>query len=83
MSRRQDENESWFVVSHEVLRQAHIVALEQDVVHAPFGATMTREFVSHPGSVAVIAFDDRSRIAVVSQYRHPVGMRLVEPPAGL
>ena len=78
-----DENEGWPVISHEVLCQAHIVTLEQDVVASPVGSRMTRELVSHPGSVAVIALDDRNRIAVVNQYRHPVGMRLVEPPAGL
>jgi len=78
-----DENESWQVVSHEVLVRAHIVSLEQDVVSSPSGETMTRELIAHPGSVAIMALDERNRVAVVHQYRHPVGMRLVEPPAGL
>ena len=37
----------------------------------------------HPGAVGVMALDDRGRVAVVRQYRHPVGFRLIEPPAGL
>jgi len=34
-------------------------------------------------AVGVVAWDAADRIAVVRQYRHPVGFQLVEPPAGL
>jgi ADP-ribose pyrophosphatase len=44
---------------------------------------MTRDFVTHPGAVGVIAIDDHDRVALVRQYRHAVRHRLVEPPAGL
>ena len=44
---------------------------------------MQRQYLLHPGAVGVIAWDDADRIAVVRQYRHPVGFQLVEPPAGL
>lgn len=45
---------------------------------------MTRQFTTHPGAVAILAWDEqRDQIAVVRQYRHPVGMELVEIPAGL
>ena len=33
--------------------------------------------------MAVIALDDHDRVALVRQYRHAVGYRLIEPPAGL
>ena len=42
-----------------------------------------REFVRHPGAVAVLALDDRDRVLLLSQYRHPVRHELWEPPAGL
>lgn len=45
--------------------------------------TLTREFVRHPGAVGVLALDDRDRVALVHQYRHPVRARLWELPAGL
>lgn len=54
-----------------------------DEVQTPAGETIRREYLVHPGAVAVIALDDRGRVAVVDQYRHPAGFRLVEPPAGL
>ncbi|MBT0568681.1 NUDIX hydrolase [Williamsia sp. CHRR-6] len=49
----------------------------------PGGRSARREVVEHHGAVAVVAVDDRDRIATVTQYRHPVGRRLVELPAGL
>jgi 8-oxo-dGTP pyrophosphatase MutT (NUDIX family) len=42
-----------------------------------------REFVRHPGAVAVVALDDDDRVLLLSQYRHPVRRELWETPAGL
>lgn len=42
-----------------------------------------REFVDHPGAVAVIALDEQDRVLLLQQYRHPVRHDLWEPPAGL
>jgi ADP-ribose pyrophosphatase len=44
---------------------------------------VTRDFVRHPGAVAVIAYDGAGAIYLVNQYRHPVRRELWEPPAGL
>ncbi|QVQ54673.1 NUDIX hydrolase [Spiractinospora alimapuensis] len=44
---------------------------------------VTRERVEHPGSVAVVAVDDRDRVLMLRQYRHAVGRQLWEIPAGL
>lgn len=44
---------------------------------------LTREFVDHPGAVAVVAVDDQNRVLLIRQYRHPVGEYLWEIPAGL
>ena len=49
----------------------------------PGGSTATREVVEHFGAVAVVAIDANERIAMVEQYRHTVGRRLWELPAGL
>ena len=54
-----------------------------DEVTTPDGHTMVREYLEHPGAVAIMAVDDRSRVAVVNQYRHPVGYKEIESPAGL
>ncbi|NLT53502.1 MAG: NUDIX hydrolase [Actinomycetales bacterium] len=42
-----------------------------------------REYVRHPGAVAVLALDEDERVLLVRQYRHPVRMELWELPAGL
>ena len=47
------------------------------------GQRLTREFVAHPGAVAVVATDAENRILMIRQYRHPVRKMLWEIPAGL
>ena len=37
----------------------------------------------HPGAVGLLALDEQERVLLVSQYRHPVGHRLLAAPAGL
>lgn len=49
----------------------------------PGGKEAVREVVEHFGAVAVVALDDDNKIALVYQYRHPLGRRLWELPAGL
>jgi 8-oxo-dGTP pyrophosphatase MutT (NUDIX family) len=73
----------WTVKSTETLATGQIVSLVQDQVLTPDGKTIAREYLKHPGAVAVIALDDHERVALVRQYRHPVRHRLIEPPAGL
>lgn len=47
------------------------------------GVSLTREFVKHPGAVAVLAVDEQQRVLLIRQYRHPVRSYLWEIPAGL
>jgi 8-oxo-dGTP pyrophosphatase MutT (NUDIX family) len=70
-------------VSSETVYQGNILALRVDQVRMPGGGTATREVVEHFGAVAVAAVDDDRRVAMVYQYRHPIGRRLWELPAGL
>ncbi|WP_456826707.1 NUDIX domain-containing protein [Cellulomonas sp. P5_E12] len=70
------------VLTHEVIHAGKIFDLVGDVVD--LGETQVlREYVAHPGAVAVIALDDDDRVLLLSQYRHPVRAELWEPPAGL
>lgn len=78
-----DVPDPWPVRSHDVLARGRVCSFVRDVVETPDGSQMTREFMAHPGAVGVMALDERGRVAVVRQYRHPVGYRLYEPPAGL
>ena len=78
-----DQPMQWPVVAHRVLGRGAVSDFVDDRVGTPSGETMARQYLLHPGAVGVIAWDDADRIAVVRQYRHPVGFRLTEPPAGL
>lgn len=54
-----------------------------DTVTMPGGGTADRDYVHHVGAVGVVALDERDRVALVRQYRHPVRRLLWELPAGL
>jgi ADP-ribose pyrophosphatase len=55
----------------------------RDSVDLGEAGVVRREFIQHPGAVGILALDEQDRVAVVDQYRHPVGMVLWEIPAGL
>ena len=55
----------------------------RDTVDLGEGGTVRREYVRHPGAVSVVALDDRGRVLLIQQYRHPVGTFEWELPAGL
>jgi 8-oxo-dGTP pyrophosphatase MutT (NUDIX family) len=69
--------------SSETLYTGKIFALRRDQVRMPGGKLVTREVVEHFGAVAIVAMDDEHNISMVHQYRHPLGRRLWELPAGL
>lgn len=71
------------IVSSEILYSGEIFALRRDQVRMPGGKVVARERVENFGAVAIVAMDDDGRIPMVYQYRHPLGRRLWELPAGL
>jgi ADP-ribose pyrophosphatase len=46
------------------------------------GARQTRAVIRHPGVVVIVALPAPDEILLVRQYRHPVGARMWEVPAG-
>lgn len=80
-----DTPERWQVTDRQsVFDGSLVVSVRRDVVRPPAGGEpFVRDVVEHPGAVGVIALDEQNRVLVVHQYRHPVGHRLVEAPAGL
>ncbi|GIG28783.1 NUDIX domain-containing protein [Cellulomonas marina] len=70
------------VVEHRTVHAGRIFDLVADVVD--LGDTqVTREYLAHPGAVAVVVLDDDDRVLLLDQYRHAVRQELWEPPAGL
>ncbi|MDT3397159.1 NUDIX hydrolase [Streptomyces sp. B1866] len=78
-----DTPEEWRVAATTTPFTGNKTGVRTDRVIAPDGATLTRDYQTHPGSVAVVALDGAGRVIVLSQYRHPVRGRLWEIPAGL
>ena len=71
------------VIGHTRSFSGRVWDVDTDVVDLGEAGTVTRDYVAHPGAVAVMALNERDQIYVVRQYRHPVGRELWEPPAGL
>jgi len=71
------------VLSSQVVHRGLVWDVVRETVELGPDRTVTREYVRHPGAVAVIAMDDDDRVLLLRQYRHPVGAELWEPPAGL
>ncbi|MGY4768548.1 NUDIX domain-containing protein [Kribbella sp. CWNU-51] len=79
-----DVREQWPVSASEVVHTTgRVISVRRDTVAPPGQDSFVRDVVVHPGAVGVVALDDDHRMLLVRQYRHPVGYRLLEPPAGL
>ncbi|MDO5634893.1 MAG: NUDIX hydrolase [Micrococcus sp.] len=66
------------------------VVRESFRLHADDEEALVRELIDHPGAVGILAVrthmtgaGPQEQVALVRQYRHPVGMELWEIPAGL
>lgn len=53
-----------------------------DTVRLPDGSQATRQYIRHPGAVAIVPVLDDGRIVMVRQYRYAVERVLLELPAG-
>lgn len=57
--------------------------VSESVELAPGATPFTRDYLDHPGAVAVVVLDDEGQVLLIKQYRHPVRASLWEIPAGL
>ncbi|MFC5609948.1 NUDIX domain-containing protein [Variovorax soli] len=65
-----------------VLFKGNFLEARRDTVRLPDGHTATREYVVHPGAVVVVPMLDDGRVVLERQFRYPVGLVMVEFPAG-
>ncbi|HEU5023701.1 MAG TPA: NUDIX hydrolase [Spirillospora sp.] len=83
-----DRPERWKVVEESTAFTGHVFNVRRDRVEMPAGPAggtevVGRDVIEHLGSVGVLALDDRDRVLMLRQYRHPVERLLWETPAGL
>lgn len=69
-------------VSSELLLDGNFLQYRRDVVQLPDGRQSSREYVVHPGAVVVIPYLDDSTLLLIQQFRYPVGLTMIEFPAG-
>jgi ADP-ribose pyrophosphatase len=69
-------------LSTEVLEQGAFLQWRRDRVALPDGREAVREFVVHPGAVMIVPILADGRLVVERQFRYPVGMTMIEFPAG-
>jgi ADP-ribose pyrophosphatase len=75
--------ESWPVAGTEEEFSNWLITVRTDKVQMPDGSHADRTVVTHIGAVAILALDERDRVLMIRQYRHPVARQLWEIPAGL
>lgn len=62
--------------------QGNLLKVWSDLVRLPNGKEAGREYIRHPGAVAVIARLNSGNLLFERQYRHPLGRVMLELPAG-
>ena len=77
-----DSAEAWPVAASEPAYQSAYVSVTVDTIVDRDGAEHSRAVVRPNGAIGVLALDDGDRLLLVEQYRHAVGRRLIEIPAG-
>ena len=59
-----------------------LLKVYRDTVRLPDGTTGTREYIRHPGAVAVLALFDDGALVLERQFRYPSRREFIEIPAG-
>ena len=71
------------VVKTEVVFEGRYVKTEVQTVLLPDGRQATREIVSPPDAVGILAIDQSSKVYLVRQYRSAIQRVTLEIPAGI
>lgn len=69
-------------ISGEDVYDGIFLNMKRDLVSLPDGAQALREYLTHPGAVAIIAVLDDGRVLLERQYRYPIAKACIEIPAG-
>ena len=69
-------------VSGERVFDGVLLKVHRDVVRLPDGSQGVREYVKHPGAVAVVPLFDDGRVLLERQFRYPHHREFIEVPAG-
>ena len=68
--------------SSEDVYSGKFLHIKKDIVKLPDGNTTFREYLIHPGAVAIMPILNDGRILLERQFRYPVDAAMIEIPAG-
>jgi ADP-ribose pyrophosphatase len=66
----------------ELVYQGDFIQVRKDNVRLPDGKTGSREYINHPGAVAVLALLDNGNLVMERQFRYAPQREFIELPAG-
>ena len=69
-------------VSGELVYDGTLLEVRRDVVRLPDGTSGVREYLRHPGAVAIVALFGDGSVLLERQFRYPHGREFIELPAG-
>jgi len=69
-------------ISGEDIYGGIFLNMKRDRVSLPDGQEAVREYLTHPGAVAILAILEDDRILLERQYRYPIAKVCMEIPAG-
>jgi ADP-ribose pyrophosphatase len=69
-------------ISGEDIYGGIFLQMKRDKVSLPDGQEAVREYLIHPGAVAVVALLNDGRVLLERQYRYPLAKTCIEIPAG-
>ena len=69
-------------LSGEDIYRGIFLDMKRDQVSLPDGNQAVREYLTHPGAVAIVAILDDGRVLMERQYRYPIAKACLEIPAG-
>jgi len=65
-----------------VVYEGSFMQVRKDRITLPDGRESSREYITHPGAVAVLALLDNGNLLMERQYRYPPQREFIELPAG-
>jgi ADP-ribose pyrophosphatase len=69
-------------VSGALVYDGQLLKVRRDLVRLPDGQQGEREYISHPGAVAVVPLFDDGSVLLERQFRYPHRREFIEIPAG-
>ena len=70
------------VIRRQLGWQGTFLRVQVDDVRLPSGRETTREYVDHPGAVAILPLTTEGEVLLIRQYRSPIQRVILEVPAG-